>query len=102
MFVRASAYNRLVEQFNYVVDVANTFKSDYFTLLKQAKAMQAEIDVLRRHLTQANRRTTEALAAQTTLQPDDIKRLLQLCHPDKHNGSQTANDMTRKLLALRK
>lgn len=32
---------------------------------------------------------------------DDIRRLLQLCHPDKHSNSSLAQDMTRKLLAAR-
>lgn len=36
------------------------------------------------------------------LSDDDIARLLQLCHPDKHNGKKMAHDMTAKLLALRK
>ena len=32
---------------------------------------------------------------------DDIKTLVRLCHPDKHAGSTAANNITRKLLALR-
>lgn len=31
----------------------------------------------------------------------DIKKLLQLCHPDKHNGSNLASEMTSKLLSMR-
>lgn len=37
----------------------------------------------------------------TQFSSDDIKRLLVLCHPDKHDGKQLAHDMTKKLLALR-
>lgn len=33
---------------------------------------------------------------------DEIARLLRLCHPDKHGNSSAANEMTRKLLGLRK
>jgi hypothetical protein len=33
---------------------------------------------------------------------EEIKKLLMLCHPDKHNGKQMAVEMTQKLLALRK
>lgn len=29
--------------------------------------------------------------------PDDLRRLLQLCHPDKHNGSALAVEMTAKI-----
>jgi len=35
------------------------------------------------------------------LSKDDITRLLQLCHPDKHGGKPQAVDMTQKLLRLR-
>ena len=31
----------------------------------------------------------------------DIKRLLSLCHPDKHGGKKLAVDMTQKLLEMR-
>lgn len=31
-----------------------------------------------------------------------LKTLIQLCHPDKHGGSQTANETTAWLLSLRK
>lgn len=31
----------------------------------------------------------------------EIKTLLSLCHPDKHNGKKSATDITVKLLALR-
>jgi hypothetical protein len=36
------------------------------------------------------------------LDDEDIKRLLMLCHPDKHDGKPMAVEMTQKLLALRK
>lgn len=35
------------------------------------------------------------------LSQDDIKRLLMLCHPDKHDGKSAAVEMTQKLLKLR-
>ncbi len=35
--------------------------------------------------------------------PDDrLRQLIQLCHPDKHNGSATANEVTQWLLTLKK
>jgi hypothetical protein len=33
---------------------------------------------------------------------DEIKTLIRLCHPDKHNGSDSANRITTKLLKMRK
>lgn len=38
----------------------------------------------------------------TQFSQDDIRRLLQLCHPDKHNSSTLSLDMTQKLNALKK
>ena len=32
----------------------------------------------------------------------DIKKMITLCHPDKHGGRDTANEITRKLIAMRK
>lgn len=37
-----------------------------------------------------------------TFTPDEIDALVRLCHPDKHGGSKAANDITARLLALRK
>lgn len=35
--------------------------------------------------------------AQQQFTNDDLRRLLQLCHPDKHGGSNLAVEMTAKL-----
>ena len=32
---------------------------------------------------------------------DDLKTLIQLCHPGKHNGKESAVEITKKLLLLR-
>jgi len=32
----------------------------------------------------------------------DLNTLLNLCHPDKHNGKPSANNMTIKIIELRK
>lgn len=36
------------------------------------------------------------------LSDDEIKKLLSLCHPDKHGGKPLADEMTKRLLELRK
>ena len=35
------------------------------------------------------------------IEPEMLRRLLQLCHPDKHNNSEASNIATCYLLALR-
>ena len=38
----------------------------------------------------------------SSLSGKEIRRLLMLCHPDKHDNSKAANDMTATLLKMRK
>jgi hypothetical protein len=33
---------------------------------------------------------------------DKLKKMIMLCHPDKHNGSKTSTEITQWLLSLRK
>lgn len=40
-------------------------------------------------------------SAPAEISDDDIRRLLQLCHPDKHDGKAAAVEMTQKLLSIR-
>ena len=41
----------------------------------------------------------QGLAVQP-LNGDRVRQLLQLCHPDKHNGSRTSLEVTQWLLSL--
>lgn len=36
-----------------------------------------------------------------TFSQEEIKRMIILCHPDKHNGKQMAVDITAKLVKMR-
>jgi hypothetical protein len=50
------------------------------------------------------RRTPEPVPvapAGAGIEPDMLRCLIQLCHPDKHQGSEAATVATRYLLALR-
>jgi hypothetical protein len=50
------------------------------------------------------RRSTEPVpvaAAGAGIEPAMLRRLIQLCHPDKHQGSEAATVATSYLLALR-
>ena len=38
----------------------------------------------------------------TSINEDLLKRLIMLCHPDKHGGSVVAEDVTKQLLSIRK
>jgi hypothetical protein len=36
-----------------------------------------------------------------TIEPTMLRRLIQLCHPDRHGGSEAATTATRYLLKMR-
>ena len=53
----------------------------------------------------SKRRTPEpvpVVASACPVPPDMLRRLIQLCHPDRHANSEAATTATRYLLALRK
>lgn len=41
-------------------------------------------------------------SGRSTIPDAKLKQLIFLCHPDKHNNSETANEVTQWLLSLRK
>lgn len=45
--------------------------------------------------------TARTKAPAAPIEPAMLRRLLQLCHPDKHNASEAANIATRFLLAMK-
>lgn len=59
-------------------------KNDYERLWKEA-------------LARLNQQSQE-----TIINDDLLKRLIMLCHPDKHGGSLVAEDVTKQLLSIRK
>lgn len=78
MFVSKTRFTELQRQYNYVVSRHN----DVVDLCEQ---LHSELK-------------TQAVSSQFTQQ--ELKSLVRLCHPDKHNGKQIANDLTAKLLDL--
>lgn len=62
-----------------------------------------ERDLWKKRAEAAERRTTVDVKIDepAALEPGLLDRLIRLCHPDKHNGSKTANDVTQQLLELR-
>lgn len=83
MFVRASKYLRLQR---ITEDLANKW-SDLVDQIN-AKGGQNFLD-------------NAVLNSQPQFSQEDIRRLISLCHPDKHDGKQIAVEMTQKLLQLK-
>lgn len=90
MFVRQSKYDEMELH-------ALRYEHAYRTLLSQWNAMVRKI----------NARGGESflnkgvMPEKIGLSLHDVQRLIQLCHPDKHDGKQSATEMTQKLLELK-
>lgn len=87
MIVLRSTYDRLNLEFFGL-------QYKYAALLAQWNSLVEEIN---------NKGGKTFLKGTTTrqLSNEDIKRLLMLVHPDKHDGKPVAVEMTQKLLSLR-
>lgn len=72
-----AAYDRLLEKWNHVASQIN------------AKGGQEFLDF-------------GEIRSGCQLTEDEIKSLLNLCHPDKHDGKTAAVRMTQRLLEMRK
>lgn len=59
--------------------------------------LQSEVNAL--HMQLAARTIA---ASQSQFTKEEIRTLITLCHPDRHDGKDAAKRMTQKLLALRK
>lgn len=77
-------------------------KSKYEQAVRYAEIMKIkyELEVFSHNMTKS---LSSKKPGQDTSQftSEEIKTLIGLCHPDKHNGSISANKMTTRLLALR-
>lgn len=76
-----SKYSSLLKEYNALVDVINKKGGEHFL----------KYGVIPKHTT-----------IDANFTPEEIKTLINLCHPDKHNGKESAVEITKKLLTLRK
>lgn len=67
------------------------------------RAEHIELLELREEVAEHRRLLIAVLAERkaVNIEPDMLSRLIRLCHPDKHNGSEAANTATQWLLAQR-
>lgn len=75
-------------------------------LANVAKLLQRENEILRAENELLKRQSKPSYSTGTSsgvsFTPDELRRLIQLCHPDKHSGSELAQRMTQRLNQLRK
>lgn len=67
-------YNRVTTRLNALIDIINANGGEDFLLMK----------------------------LQSQFSEEELTKLINLCHPDKHDGKPMAVEMTQKLLTLKK
>ncbi len=88
MFVSQKRYDRLKLEMDVTFELA--IKYGRQRNAAEAKALKLE---------QALRKAT---SSQEQFSQDEIRSLLVLIHPDKHDGKESAKVLTQKLLRMRK
>lgn len=86
-------------------------QSKYDDVLRRAIAAESRFSTLQQEwnslIKRINRKGGENFLRKATLRPavplneSEIVKLIQLCHPDKHDGKPMATEMTQKLLELK-
>lgn len=75
----------------------------YIQLVAENNRLRDENTRLRRMLDHESRRFNSLTQSQSSAFTDaELKQLIALCHPDKHGGSKAANEITAKLIRMRK
>ena len=94
MLVRQSTYDRVRRERDEAETLALVWKIKYSNLLDEWNTLVEVINA------KGGKDFLDRGNTQTQFTEDEIRKLLQLCHPDKHDGKQMAVDMTAKLLKL--
>ena len=89
MFVSSSKYKRLAMQLQKAIN-------DYNQLHGMWEELVAEINE------KGGREFLDGKVGNNQLSNEDIKKLIILCHPDKHNGKSIASEMTALLNKLKR
>lgn len=101
MIVRQSTYDKAVRQRTEAESSLFVLQLRYSALADRYSEIIAEWNALVKRINAKGGEQFLEGSSNNQFTEDDIKKLLQLCHPDKHDGKQIAVDMTQKLLQLR-
>lgn len=97
MFVRKSTYDAVVVERDAARNITTMYHKLYRDLLIKWNHLVEQVNQA------GGERALKSRTQQSEqFSQDDIKRLIQLCHPDKHDGKQSAVEMTKKLNLMRK
>ena len=100
MFVKQSTYDKLEDKYKNMTSTASHYQSKYLALLMEWNSTVEKINM--RTGSWEFIETGVIPQGATQLSQDDIRSLIQLVHPDKHEGKESAVRLTQVLLKLRK
>ena len=89
MFVRESTYRQLQQRYKELDRANDVLLDKWNALVLQLNAGGG-----------ARFREERSVAPTKVFTNAEVRKLLQLCHPDKHDGKPMAVEMTQKLLTL--
>lgn len=97
MFVSSSTHEKALSrlyrakaELDHAVQMYNRLNDKWNALVRRINKLGGE-----EFLSGGERKTPAQFSA------DDLQRLIQLCHPDKHDGKPLATEMTQKLLKMK-
>ena len=98
MFVLKRTYHKLENECRSLVRENARLNEECNSMIYEIRWLNNNIEFLQNKC--------DALASMNipnkkAISEDDIKKMLLLCHPDKHGGKQIAHEVTQKLLAMR-
>ncbi len=93
MFVTKSKYNEAVARADALWRIAAEHKRDLEALAAKWNRIVRQIN--------SGELVSKSSVKTSELTRAEVDTLIRLCHPDKHGGSQSANDITARLLGLR-
>lgn len=85
----------LKSEFNRVVDKFNNSLDERARLIELIRAYDQKVVLL-----ESEQKRKSASNAQT-FTDDQLKKMIMLCHPDRHGGKQIAQDITALLNSIR-
>jgi hypothetical protein len=101
MFVRQSTLDRAAKEAVDWMHTALTYKKQLTVAIEKHNAMVKKWNEL---VEKINARGGEDFLegkVQSQFSADELTRLIQLCHPDKHDGKSMAVELTQKLIQMK-
>lgn len=99
MFVRRSTYDKVVAELESTKAELEACTKRYYDLCTRHTSLKYEILSYKAYVDFCRQELDNATPP---LDDDMIKRMISLCHPDKHDGRKVAQEVTSYLNNLRR